>query len=1166
MELSQAENNQVSEVMTFFANCDVSDGTGRQNWASLFEQVSLAANGLPSTVDFSFSVAHVVLNRIHSDARSWMFVPAVFEHCTQSHAFFNALSIFDAVITQQWSGLSNDDKAQVRSYALQLIGDTMELWPRRTEPMTKMILNKLDKLLVDIMGQDTDAETPLIATFLDPSNLVLAQDAQTMPEADPTKWVFSVRVMSFISQLLDLAFDTRSKIIRREQAEWIKGVIASNSQTFGFAILAGSFRPEFAPTAFRLLGSIAIIDTDLALNQLFVQRIVAVLRDPNNFAAARNDVIKSVTIMFEKCRTTIRQDGYVQTALGLMWLGEELFRAILEGSTPDEEEVHAFIYFFCAAATAYPDIVERNLDSPVEWSGNQATVSDVWTAMLRHIIVFTDPATEADEVLFKMTVDFWQTFVHGVQGSIGATPGYAPGSPHALKTLYDIQGQGESSILAHLRRILVRNMRKPREVIVTQDDTGAIVREEMPDVESVSLHESMRAALIDLCRIDTGATTSVILDHLNDLKNRGHIVNGAPQFTMDEVNAVSWAAGVLGNRAFNGGRQVGERDFVLKVLTVLLGLVNRPGMRSEYKAVLAADIMYVCSQYPTFLRSHWSFLKTVTNKLFYFMSERHDGVPEMACDTFLTIADNCAREFVIEHHDPKTREVEPPFVTHVLAARMKSYNIDPDRNKCNMVNCLQSQHIPTFFRAVGKILAALPIVSPDNPGAYPRVDAIAEVLQGCNDTWAGADTLHKMIAQHGPGLQEMNEHKPLINSLINVLKANVAVAETIRGGFQPQMEFICRALIGGGQDGGLFGDFSRIIVSGIAAHGPGAVDHDIARKMRAFKEAALRVLTAFVRSAHADEKPFIQTQLLAHLWSIFSAYIDAPVPAAREASCLALLGATAECLGEAVQHNLAACLFGQADNAGTIGMVQSTLMMFLVAADQSVASLTAPQLAQAIAAGQVGEDTWWVDFNADPRLTAFPEALVQLIRDVTTYCPGAVTVSSAIRPDGHFFTVATLTQCAIHGTPAITEVAIKSLALLVERVSNQAPQFKVQWLQSYFAMVLKTTLQVLTDLQHQNNEVECIDLLRTLCARVHADADYHQALTDPASGMQGPVFIQAFMTAGLSGWFDNLTQQTHGRFVHSVVPDASQAFPSDTDFRSSVIDYLVNLRKVEGGQ
>ena len=55
---------------------------------------------------------------------------------------------------------------------------------------------------------------------------------------------------------------------------------------------------------------------------------------------------------------------------------------------------------------------------------------------------------------------------------------------------------------------------------------------------------------------------------------------------------------------------------------------------------------YIVGQYPRFLRAHWRFLKTVVNKLFEFMHETHEGVQDMACDTFIKIAQKCRRQFV----------------------------------------------------------------------------------------------------------------------------------------------------------------------------------------------------------------------------------------------------------------------------------------------------------------------------------------------------------------------------------------------------------------------------------------------------------------------------------------------------------------------------------------
>ena len=81
------------------------------------------------------------------------------------------------------------------------------------------------------------------------------------------------------------------------------------------------------------------------------------------------------------------------------------------------------------------------------------------------------------------------------------------------------------------------------------------------------------------------------------------------------------------------------------VIKDLLGLCEQKKGKDN-KAIIASNIMYIVGQYPRFLRAHWRFLKTVVNKLFEFMHETHEGVQDMACDTFIKISLKCRRQFV----------------------------------------------------------------------------------------------------------------------------------------------------------------------------------------------------------------------------------------------------------------------------------------------------------------------------------------------------------------------------------------------------------------------------------------------------------------------------------------------------------------------------------------
>jgi exportin-1 len=99
------------------------------------------------------------------------------------------------------------------------------------------------------------------------------------------------------------------------------------------------------------------------------------------------------------------------------------------------------------------------------------------------------------------------------------------------------------------------------------------------------------------------------------------------------------------------------------LVTVIKELLELCAVKSgkDNKAVVASNIMYIVGQYPRFLKAHWKFLKTVVNKLFEFMHESHDGVQDMACDTFIKISQKCRRHFVLQ----QSQEVMP-FIDEIL--------------------------------------------------------------------------------------------------------------------------------------------------------------------------------------------------------------------------------------------------------------------------------------------------------------------------------------------------------------------------------------------------------------------------------------------------------------------------------------------------------------------
>jgi len=135
-----------------------------------------------------------------------------------------------------------------------------------------------------------------------------------------------------------------------------------------------------------------------------------------------------------------------------------------------------------------------------------------------------------------------------------------------------------------------------------------------------------------------------------------------------------------------------KKVIIVETLTYLTYITYLKISGKDNKAIIASNIMYVVGQYPRFLRAHWKFLKTVVNKLFEFMHETHDGVQDMACDTFIKIALKCRRHFVtVQPNEACT------FIDEILASMSTTIcDLQPQQVIAFIVNCIYNTTLTDF--------------------------------------------------------------------------------------------------------------------------------------------------------------------------------------------------------------------------------------------------------------------------------------------------------------------------------------------------------------------------------------------------------------------------------------------------------------------------------------
>nr|NVI73702.1 embargoed [Cucujiformia] len=271
------------------------------------------------------------------------------------------------------------------------------------------------------------------------------------------------------------------------------------------------------------------------------------------------------------------------------------------GQDQEQNFIQNLALFLCTFLKVHGNLAEGTVQS------------ETLTNALHYLVLIS----EVEEVeIFKICLEYWNSLALELYREIpyiGGQPMYYGNNRRALY----------QDVLNKVRYIMISRMAKPEEVLVVENDNGEVVREFMKDTDSINLYKNMRETLVYLTHLDYADTERIMTTKLQNQ------VNGT-EWSWKNLNTLCWAIGSISGAM----HEEDEKRFLVTVIKDLLGLCEQKRGKDN-KAIIASNIMYVVGQYPRFLRAHWKFLKTVVNKLFEFMHETHDGVQDMACDTFI---------------------------------------------------------------------------------------------------------------------------------------------------------------------------------------------------------------------------------------------------------------------------------------------------------------------------------------------------------------------------------------------------------------------------------------------------------------------------------------------------------------------------------------------------
>uniref|UniRef100_A0A3Q2HDB9 Exportin-1 n=1 Tax=Equus caballus TaxID=9796 RepID=A0A3Q2HDB9_HORSE len=461
-----------------------------------------------------------------------------------------------------------------------------------------------------------------------------------------------------------------------------------------------------------------------------------------------------------------------------------------------------------------------------------------------HYMLLVSEVEETE--IFKICLEYWNHLAAELYRESPFSTSASPllsGSQH-----FDVPPRRQLylPVLSKVRLLMVSRMAKPEEVLVVENDQGEVVREFMKDTDSINLYKNMRETLVYLTHLDYVDTERIMTEKLHNQ------VNGT-EWSWKNLNTLCWAIGSISGAM----HEEDEKRFLVTVIKDLLGLCEQKRGKDN-KAIIASNIMYIVGQYPRFLRAHWKFLKTVVNKLFEFMHETHDGVQDMACDTFIKIAQKCRRHFV----QVQVGEVMP-FIDEIL-------------NNINTIICdLQPQQVHTFYEAVGYMIGA-------QTDQTVQEHLIEKYMLLPNQVWDS-------IIQQATKNVDILKDPETVKQLGSILKTNVRACKAVGHPFVIQLGRIYLDMLN------VYKCLSENISAAIQANGEMVTKQPLIRSMRTVKRETLKLISGWV--SRSNDPQMVAENFVPPLLDAVLIDYQRNVPAAREPEVLSTMAIIVNKLG-----------------------------------------------------------------------------------------------------------------------------------------------------------------------------------------------------------------------------------------------------------------------------
>jgi len=723
--------------------------------------------------------ANTILMALQANADMWTRSDAILEQSKEMMSKYFALSLLEDAVRTRWKILPSEQREGIKNY---IVTKVIEMSSLPISPQTKPFIGKLNLTLITVLKQEWPHNWP---TFI--SDLV---------GSSKTSELLCENNMKILCLLSEEVFEFGKEDMTSQKCKRMKESLneefSSVYQLCEF-ILTHSKKESLLVVTLNTLQRFL---TWIPLGFIFQTNLIHTLLD--NFfpvPAFRSSSLQCLTEIatltdLEPQYDTLFQSLYMKFLARLgeflpinggWWVGER--------SDAELAFIRHLSLFFCGFFKAHLKTLETPSHSVSLLTG------------LEYLVRISEVP---DNEIFKICLDYW----HLLAADLYDSENKGAPAPSPLQ----IGGQGfqrkmqYQKILSGVRMVMISRMAKPEEVLIVEDENGDVVRETTKDTELLAQYKTMKECLVYLTHLNYDDTETIMLQKLSMQ------VDGT-QWSWNNLNTLCWGIGSISG-AMN---EEEEKRFLVTVIKDLLGLCEKKRGKDN-KAIVASNIMYVVGQYPRFLKQHWKFLKTVVNKLFEFMHEVHPGVQDMACDTFLKIAQKCKRKFVTLQAGETN-----PFIVELVDTLPQ------------IISDLEPHQVQAFYESVGTLLS-------DRGQAVTinRVQLLQRLMNLPNRSW-------KMILDNANQQVESLMQPETIKEVIKILKSNSRVCATVGPLYIHQLKEIFLDMLN------IYKVYSERISEAVKQGGKIATRHALTRSMRTVKQEVLKLLSVFIEMSDAPD-------------------------------------------------------------------------------------------------------------------------------------------------------------------------------------------------------------------------------------------------------------------------------------------------------------------------